>query len=92
MQVLANAITADGNYPSTDGVYPLKNDNVCLMSGTFAGATVKLQVTLDGTIWIDVPSSSATTNATFRVQLSQEAKVRANVAGAGAASITVALA
>jgi len=84
MQTFCEDATADGNYPSADGVNPSKNDNVVVASGEFDGATVKFQISPDGTAWVDIEDASLTDEGTLRIQLSQQMKVRVVISGAGA--------
>lgn len=52
------------------------------VTGTFAGATVKLQVSFDqGTTWIDIPDASFTSASAVNFNLGK-ALLRANLAGA----------
>jgi len=63
-----------------------------IVRGTFDGATVKIQVSDDGTNWIDLQYASFTTAVAVLMDLPINTQIRANVAGAGAGtSVTVAI-
>ena len=60
-----------------------------MMTGTWGGATAKLQVSADdGTTAVDVPGSSLTADGTFVVDVGEGAKIRVNVTGGAGAAIT----
>lgn len=59
------------------------------MTGTWGGATAKLQMTPDdGTTYVDIPGASGTANTTFIVDLGLGCKIRVNTAGGAGAAIT----
>lgn len=89
-QKLATAESTNANFPSDAGVNSLIRRAVCDIFGTFGGATVKLQRSIDGgTIWTDIPSSSTTTATAYEVAMGENALIRANIAGGSGASLNV---
>lgn len=63
-----------------------------IVRGTFDGATVKIQVSDDGTNWIDLQYAAFTAAVAVLMDLPINTQIRANVAGAGAGtSVTVAI-
>lgn len=60
--------------------------------GTFDGATVKIQVSDDGTNWVDLQYAAFTAAIATLLELPIGTQIRANVSGAGAGtSLTVAI-
>ncbi len=86
---LFSARTTDGNSASV--AHP-GGPVLLIVRGTFGGATVKIQVSDDGTNWIDLQYASFTAAVAVLMDLPINTQIRANVAGAGAGtSVTVAI-
>lgn len=62
-----------------------------VVRGTFGGATVKLQISDDGSNWVDITDASFTSAAAKLLTVPTGAILRANIAGGTAASLTVAI-
>lgn len=63
-----------------------------IVRGTFGGATVKIQVSDDGTNWVDLQYAAFTAAIATLMELPINTLIRANVSGAsGSTSITVAI-
>lgn len=88
MLTLFSAETADGNgtaYTAKTKV-PVA-DVVFAANGGFGGGTVKLQVSADGTNYIDVTSAAMTAAGTLTVKIADGFKVRAVLTGATDATL-----
>lgn len=85
------AVTANGNIPSNNGVDWLGGDGVFSVHGTLGGATYKLQSSIDdGTTWVDVTGDDLSITAAGDVLLSLDSrKVRVNVSGGSSISANV---
>jgi hypothetical protein len=61
-----------------------------LFQGTWDSATAKLQISKDGTTWVDIASASATDNTAFNITASKGFMYRGVVSGGGGSeSITI---
>lgn len=86
---LFSARTTDGN---SSAVSHPGGPVLLIMRGTFGGATVKIQVSDDGTNWVDLQYSAFTAAVAILMELPINTLIRANVSGAGGStSITVAI-
>ena len=86
---LFSARTTNGNSSSVS--HP-GGPALLVVRGTFDGATVKIQVSDDGTNWVDLQYASFTAATAVIMDLPINTLIRANVASAGAGtSITVAI-
>jgi regulation of enolase protein 1 (concanavalin A-like superfamily) len=86
---LFSARTTNGN--SSAVAHP-GGPALLVVRGTFDGATVKIQVSDDGTNWVDLQYAAFTAAIATLIDLPIGTLIRANVASAGAGtSITVAI-
>lgn len=86
---LFSARTSNGNSSSVS--HP-GGPVLLIARGTFDGATVKIQVSDDGTNWVDLQYAAFTAAIATLMELPINTLIRANVASAGAGtSITVAI-
>jgi hypothetical protein len=72
-------VAANGNYPSDAGM--VFDHMLGFDLEAPAGATVKLEISADGTTWLDVPNGSFTTATSKNLIPSSRRKLRANVSG-----------
>lgn len=87
---LASAATANGNYPSAAGIKPTLRDLCVIAQGTFGGATVTLEASVDDVVWVAIASGTFTAAGTLRLQLGETMSLRAVITSAsGSTSITV---
>lgn len=86
---LFSARTTDGN--SSSVAHP-GGPVLLIVRGTFGGATVKIQVSDDGTNWVDLQYAAFTAAIATLMELPIGTLIRANISGAGGStSITVAV-
>ncbi len=60
--------------------------------GTFGGATVKLQLSLDGTKWFDIDDLTFTDEGIVNAYLGKDVKVRGVISGGSSASLNLSVA
>jgi regulation of enolase protein 1 (concanavalin A-like superfamily) len=86
---LFSARTTNGN--SSSVLHP-GGPVLLIIRGTLGGATVKLQVSDDGTNWVDLQYAAFTAESAVLMDLPINTPIRAVVSGAGGStSVTVAI-
>lgn len=89
MTVLLNAVTSD----QSSGVVKNHNELISVFAwGTFAGVTVKLQISPDKSEWFDLADATFTAKGTINLQIPDGVYYRANVSGTGSPAPAVSLA
>lgn len=81
--------TANGNYPSDAGIdWPGGNGEFRVLNGTWDGATAKVQMSDDGSNWVDEPGGDLSFTADNRKGFTAApCKLRVNVASVGTTSL-----
>lgn len=84
----STALTTDGNYPASPGYIEWHGGSGILhVAGTFDGATVKLQWSIDATTWVDAGSDTSFTASGGGVFTAGEGiYLRVNIANDGAST------
>ena len=92
-QSINETATANGNYPSNNGIdWPGGGGEFRVLNGTWDGATAKVQMSDDGTNWVDEPSGLLSFTADERYGFTATpCKIRINVANVGTTSIQLVL-
>jgi len=83
IKLLDNA-TANGS--GFELVSPLKEESTLLLSGVWNGATVALELSIDGTDWVTPTDGTFTADTASTLLLGQGLHVRMTVSAAGAST------
>ena len=74
-------LTAASSTPST--VFNWGGDGTVCVYGTWDGATVTIQVSPDGSTWIDLEDATFTDDIATNINLNDLWQIRANISSAG---------